>query len=51
MDRVAQIGAACTVAGLLSYIVAVIHPYPGRELSLVAILIGVTCYAIGGTLP
>lgn len=51
MNRTAQFGAACTGIGLALYIAGVVQPYPGRELSLIAVFLGITIYAIGGGLP
>lgn len=51
MDRAGKLGAVCTLVGIAGYTAGVITPYPGRELALVAVFIGVTLFAIGGGLP
>jgi len=51
MDRVTWLGVACTGLGLVGYLVGVLTPYPGRELTIVAVLVGVTLLSVGGAIP
>jgi hypothetical protein len=48
MDR--ALGAALTGAGALGYLAGVLAPYPGRALSLPAVMIGVALLAAGGVM-
>ncbi|MBX0294647.1 hypothetical protein [Haloarcula nitratireducens] len=47
MDSVSLAGAALTGAGLVGYVAGVVVPYPGRELSLPALMVGLTAVAVG----
>jgi hypothetical protein len=47
MKRTFVVGAATTLAGLGGYAIGVGSPYPGRELSLVGIMVGITVAAVG----
>jgi hypothetical protein len=40
-------GAALAALGLVGYAVGVAAPYPGRSLSLVGVMVGVTLWAVG----
>ncbi|MFB6105292.1 MAG: hypothetical protein ABEJ57_09495 [Halobacteriaceae archaeon] len=51
MDRIAWLGSVCTGLGLVGYGLGVVVGYPGRELAIVAVLVGVTILAIGGGVP
>lgn len=48
MNRVAVIGAALTVAGLAGYGYGVAAAYPGRALSVTAVMVGLTLLAMQG---
>lgn len=50
MQRIGLVGVACTLIGLIGYALAVVEPYPGRELTLILILVGVTMAAVGGAI-
>lgn len=45
MDR--ALGAALTGVGALGYLAGVLAPYPGRALSLPAVMVGVALLAVG----
>lgn len=47
MNRTRGIGLLVTIGGLAGYLVGVQTPYPGRELSLVAVMIGITITVVG----
>lgn len=47
MNTVSGVGALLTVAGVVGYIAGAVVAYPGRELSLTALMVGVTMLAIG----
>ncbi|MFD1645211.1 hypothetical protein [Haloarchaeobius litoreus] len=47
MERTFVLGLALTVAGLVGYGVGVSTAYPGRELTLVGIMVGLTLTAVG----
>lgn len=51
MDRTVLLGAGCTIVGVTGYLVGLTQPYVGRELSLIAVLVGITLVAVGGGLP
>jgi hypothetical protein len=40
-------GAALTFFGAVGYVVGVVAPYPGRSLSLVGVMVGITLWAVG----
>ena len=48
MQRVRALGAAVTLLGLAGYLAGVGTAYPGRALSLPAVMVGLTILAIGG---
>jgi hypothetical protein len=48
MDRVAAVGVALTVAGLVGYAIGVVAPYPGRSFSVTGVMVGLTLVAVGG---
>jgi hypothetical protein len=48
MQRLALLGAVCTVLALVGYGVGVTAPYPGRELTLVGVMAGTTLLFLGG---
>jgi hypothetical protein len=47
MNRTLTAGLLCTSAGLVGYAVGVLRPYPGRALSVTAVMIGITLFAVG----
>ena len=47
MNRLFGIGISLTVVSLAGYLVGVFAPYPGRSVSLVGIMAGITLTAIG----
>lgn len=47
MERTFVLGVVLTVGGLVGYGVGVSAAYPGRELSLVGIMVGITLTAVG----
>lgn len=47
MRRAFALGVACSVAGLVGYVAGVAVAYPGREASLVAMMVGITLVAVG----
>jgi hypothetical protein len=47
MERTFVVGAAMVLTGLVGYGVGISTPYPGRELSLVGIMVGITIAAVG----
>ncbi len=48
MARVRTAGAVLTALAVVGYVVGVVAPYPGRALSLTALMVGLTLAAIGG---
>lgn len=48
MQRLRLAGAVVTVAGLGGYVAGTAAAYPGRSLSLTAVMVGLTLVAIGG---
>jgi len=46
MHRTGAIGLGLTALALAGYAIGVVAPYPGRSLSLVGVMVGVTLYAI-----
>jgi hypothetical protein len=48
MNRTLAVGLALTLAGLAGYVAGVVAPYPGRALSVVGVMVGVTLVAVGG---
>ncbi|WP_436930459.1 hypothetical protein [Halosimplex halobium] len=51
MRAALPVGLALTAAGTVGYAVAVAAPYPGRSLSVTAVMVGVTLAAIGRSKP
>lgn len=47
MNRMFGIGIFLTVLSLAGYLVGVFAPYPGRSVSLVGVMAGITMTAIG----
>ncbi|WP_435349363.1 hypothetical protein [Haloarchaeobius sp. HRN-SO-5] len=47
MNRTFVSGLVLTVAGLAGYVAGVVVAYPGRELSLVSVMLGLTTMAVG----
>ena len=47
MDRTFTVGAGLTVVGVCGYAGGVFVAYPGRALSLTAVMVGITLAAIG----
>ena len=47
MNTVSGVGVALAVAGVVGYAAGVLAPYPGREFSLTALMVGVTVLAVG----
>jgi len=47
MERTFVLGFVLTLAGLVGYGVGVSTAYPGRELSLVGVMVGITLTAVG----
>lgn len=42
-----MVGVGTTLAGLAGYALGVATAYPGRELSLVGVMVGITLTAVG----
>jgi hypothetical protein len=49
MNRLFFAGALVALAGAAGYVVGVDRPYPGRALSLTAVMLGITLLAMGRT--
>lgn len=47
MNRTFGLGAGLTLGGLVGYAVGVAIPYPGRAISVSAVLIGITIAVVG----
>jgi len=47
MDRTFILGAGLTLGGVCGYVGGVLVTYPGRAVSLTAIMVGITLAAIG----
>jgi len=47
MNTVFGSGLLFTVGGVAAYVAGVAVPYPGRALSLTAVMVGVTLLAVG----
>jgi hypothetical protein len=47
MQRVAVLGAACTVLALVGYGAGMVSPYPGRAFTLTGLMVGTTLLAVG----
>lgn len=47
MNRMNVVGTVLTVAGVGGFILGVVTPYPGRSVSLVSVLVGITFISIG----
>lgn len=47
MNTVSAVGLALAVGGVVGYLAGVVAPYPGRALSLAALMTGVTLLAVG----
>lgn len=48
MQRLALAGGLCTALAFVGYAVGVTAPYPGRELTLVGVMVGTTLLFLGG---
>jgi len=48
MQRLALLGVLCTAVALVGYAVGTTTPYPGRELTLVGVMVGTTLLFLGG---
>jgi hypothetical protein len=48
MQRLALLGVVCTALAVVGYAVGVTTPYPGRELTLVGVMVGTTLLFLGG---
>lgn len=44
-------GAALTLAGIAGYLLGVVVAYPGRSLSVTAVMVGLTVAAVGYSSP
>jgi|AntRauTorcE11898_2_1112593.scaffolds.fasta_scaffold17370_2 hypothetical protein len=51
MHRVAALGAALLVAGLVGYTVGIETAYPGRSFSVTAVMVGIGLLAVGRSAP
>lgn len=51
MNRTRGIGIAVTTGGLAGYLLGVTVSYPGRELSLTAVMVGIAIVAVGAGDP
>lgn len=51
MNRIQGLGLFVTTGGLAGYLVGVPIPDPGRELSLIAVMVGITLIAVGASDP
>ncbi|MBV0901980.1 hypothetical protein [Haloarcula salina] len=51
MNRVFAAGAALTLAGIAGYLLGVVAAYPGRSLSVAAVMVGLTVAAVGYSSP
>jgi len=47
MRRTRLLGIALTALALVGYVIGVAAPYPGRSVTIVGVMVGVTLYAIG----
>jgi hypothetical protein len=47
MDRTFAVGVGLTVVGACGYVGGILVAYPGRALSLTAIMVGITLAAVG----
>jgi len=47
MRRTRAVGIALTTLAVVGYAVGVAAPYPGRSVTLIGAMVGVTLYAIG----
>ncbi len=47
MNRTLAGGVALTALGVVGYAAGVVSPYPGRALSIVSVMVGVTLVAVG----
>jgi hypothetical protein len=47
MQRVAVLGAACTVLALVGYGAGVVTAYPGRAFAITGLMVGTTLLAVG----
>lgn len=47
MNRVLALGAVLAIGGLAGYVAGVAVAYPGRSLSVTAVVVGITLLAIG----
>lgn len=47
MNGTLAVGVALTAVGVAGYVVGVVSPYPGRALSIVGVMVGVTLLAVG----
>ena len=49
MDRLLLVGTAALCVGAVGYAVGVFVPYPGRSLSLTALMVGLALVVVGRT--
>lgn len=49
MNRVIAIGSGLTILGVCGYGMGVVIAYPGRALSVTAVMVGIALVAISGT--
>lgn len=47
MRSTRRIGIGLATVSVLGYAIGVVAPYPGRSVSIVGLMVGVTLYAIG----
>ena len=47
MDTTRGAGVVCTAVGVAGYLLGIAVPYPGRALSVTAVMVGVTLFAVG----
>ena len=48
MDEILVAGGALTIGGVAGYALGTVRPYPGRSLSITAVMIGLTLLAASG---
>lgn len=51
MQRLALVGCVCTGLALVGYAVGAATPYPGRELTLVGVMVGTSLVFVGRESP
>ncbi|MFB6116968.1 hypothetical protein [Halosegnis sp.] len=47
MDRIAAVGTLCLLSAVAGYAVGTVQPYPGRELALVGMMVGLSLLFVG----